>query len=86
MPLPYMASGNDRPNGIAASARANVGQDALIPPGPAAGQGSAGGINPAPTGKFCVPGKPGGRNVCPGLQGRAMALPRGSAAGQAGPI
>ena len=86
MPLPYMASGHDRPNGIAAPARANVGRDALIPPGPAAGQGSAGGINPAPTGKFCVSGKPGGRNVCPGLQGRAMALPQGSAAGQAGPI
>ena len=47
MPLPYMASGHDRPNGIAAAARANVGRDALIPPGPAAAQGSAGGINPA---------------------------------------
>ena len=86
MPLPYMASGHDRPNGLAAAARASVGRDALIPPGPAAGQGSAGGINPAPTGKFCVSGKPGGRNVCPGLQGRATALPQGSAAGQAGPI
>ena len=86
MPLSYMPSGDDRPNGIAAAARANVGRDALIPPHPAAGQGSAGGINPAPTGKFCVPGKPGGHDVCPGLQGRAMALPRGSAAGQAGPI
>ena len=86
MPLPYMASGHDRPNGIAAAARANVGRDALIPPGPAAAQGSAGGINPAPTGKFCVLGKPGGRNVCPGLQGRATALPQGSAARQAGPI
>ena len=86
MPLPYTPSGDDRPNGIAASARANVGRDALVPPGPAAGQGSAGGINPAPTGKFCVPGKPGGRDVCPGLQGRATALPQGSAAGQAGPI
>ena len=70
MPLPYMASGHDRPNGLAAAARANVGRDALIPPGPAAAQGSAGGINPAPTGKFCVSGKPGGRDVCPGLQGR----------------
>ena len=86
MPLPYMASGNDRPNGIAAAARANVGRDALIPPHPAVAQGSAGGINPAPTGKFCVPGKPGGRDVCPGLQGRATALPQGSAARQAGPI
>ena len=73
MPLPYMASRHDRPNGLAAAARANVGRDALIPPHPAAGQGSAGGINPAPTGKFCVPGKPGGHDVCPGLQGRAMA-------------
>ena len=45
----------------------------------AAAQGSAGGINPAPTGKFCVSGKSGGHDVCPGLQGR-------SAAGQAGPI
>ena len=70
MPLPYMASGHDRPNGIAAAARANVGRDALIPPHPAAGQCPAGGINPAPTGKFCVLGKPGSRNVCPGLQGR----------------
>ena len=47
--LPYMPSGNDRPNGIAAAARANVGRDALIPPGPAARQTPAGGINPAPT-------------------------------------
>ena len=141
MPLPYMASGHDRPNGLAAAARANVGRDALIPPHPAAAgmfpvlnfngaagvnarptdpgkpgghpgkcnprshckhpcrgrcshrpgvfaaaQGSAGGINPAPTGKFCVPGKPSSHDVCPGLQGRATALPRGSAAGQAGPI
>ena len=70
MPLPYMASGHDRPNGLVAAARANVGRDAPIPPGPAAGQGSAGGINPAPTGKFCVPGKPSGYDVCPGLQGR----------------
>ena len=75
MPLPYTPSGDDRPNGFAASARANVGRDALIPPHPAAAQGSAGGINPAPTGKFCVSGKPGSRNVCPGLQGRATALP-----------
>ena len=124
MPLPYMPSGNDRPNGIATAARANVGRDALIPPGPAAagmfpvlnfngaagvnarptdrgntaatrentipavhrrggfhirpvrgGAGFAGGINPAPTGKFCVSGKPGGRDVCPGLQGRGMPLP-----------
>ena len=50
------------------------------------GAGFAGGINPAPTGIFFVSGKPGGRNVCPGLQGRATALPQGSAAGQAGPI
>ena len=67
MPLPYMASGHDRPNGLAAATRANVGRDALIPPHPAAAQGSAGGINPAPTGIFFVSGKPGGRNVCPGL-------------------
>ena len=52
----------------------------------AAARGSAGGINPAPTGKFCVSGKSGGHDVCPGLQGRATALPQGSAAGQAGPI
>ena len=45
----------------------------------AAAQGSAGGINPAPTGKFFVSGKPGGRDVCPGLQGRF-------AARQGGPI
>ena len=52
----------------------------------AAARGSAGGINPAPTGKFCVSGKSGGRDVCPGLQGRATALPRGYAARQGGPI
>ena len=52
----------------------------------ATARGSAGGINPAPTGKFFVSGKSGGHDVCPGLQGRAMALPRGYAAGQAGPI
>ena len=75
MPLPYMPSGNDRPNGIAAAARANVGRDALIPPHPAAARSSAGGINPAPTGKFCVSGKSGGRDVCPGLQGMGMPLP-----------
>ena len=69
MPLPYMASGHDRPNGIAASARANVGRDALIPPHPAARQGSAGGINPAPTGKFCVSGKPGTAMFVPVCRG-----------------
>ena len=58
MPLPYMPSGHDRPNGIAAAARANVGRDALIPPHPAAARGSAGGMNPAPTGIFFVSGKP----------------------------
>ena len=52
----------------------------------AAARCSAGGINPAPTGKFCVSGKSGGHDVCPGLQGRAMALPRGFAARQGGPI
>ena len=67
MPLPYMASGHDRPNGIAAATRANVGRDALIPPHPAAAQGSAGGMNPAPTGIFFVSGKPGVR----GRAGRA---------------
>ena len=45
MPLPYMASGHDRPNGLAAAARANVGRDALIPPHPAAAQTPAGGIS-----------------------------------------
>ena len=75
MPLPYMPSGNDRPNGIATADRANVGRDALIPPHPAAARGSAGGINPAPTGKFCVSDKPSGWDVCPGLQGRGMPLP-----------
>ena len=45
MPLPYMASGHDRPNGIAAATRAAVGRDALIPPGPAARQTPAGGIS-----------------------------------------
>ena len=109
MPLSYMPSGDDRPNGLAAAAQANVGRDALIPPSPAAAgmfpilnrqgaagvnarptdpgkhggqpgkcnprganrrgririsarftaaQGSAGGINPAPTNKFYVLGQP----------------------------
>ena len=56
MPLPYMPSGNDRPNGIATAARANVGRDALIPPGPAAAGmfpvlnfNGAAGVNARPT-------------------------------------
>ena len=63
MPLPYMPSGNDRPNGIATAARANVGRDALIPPGPAAAGmfpvlnfNGAAGVNARPT----DPGKHGG--------------------------
>ncbi len=56
MPLPYMPSGNDRPNGIATADRANVGRDALIPPGPAAAGmfpvlnfNDAAGVNARPT-------------------------------------
>ena len=56
MPLPYIPSGHDRPNGIAAAARANVGRDALIPPGPAAAGmfpvlnfNGAAGVNARPT-------------------------------------
>ena len=56
MLLPYMPSGNDRPNGIAAATRANVGRDALIPPGPAAAGmfpvlnfNGAAGVNARPT-------------------------------------
>ena len=63
MPLSYMPSGDDRPNGIAAAARANVGRDALIPPGPAAAGmfpvlnfNDAAGVNARPT----DPGKHGG--------------------------
>ena len=63
MPLPYMPSGNDRPNGIAAATRANVGREALIPPGPAAAGmfpvlnfNGAAGVNARPT----EPGKHGG--------------------------
>ena len=67
MPLPYMPSGNDRPNGIAAATRANVGRDALIPPHPAAAQGSAGGTNPAPTNKFYALGHQNAPNSTPPL-------------------
>ena len=87
MPLPYIPSGHDRPNGLAAPARANVGRDALIPPHPAVALGSAGGINPAPTGKFCVPGKPGATMFAPVCRGGPRpSRGEGSAAGQAGPI
>ena len=84
MPLPYMPSGNDRPNGIAAATRANVGRDALIPPHPAAGQGSAGGINPAPTGKFCVSGKPGATMFAPVCRGGPWPSRRGTRQGRPG--
>ena len=75
MPLPYMPSGNDRPNGIAAAARANVGRDALIPPGPAAAGmfpvlnfNGAAGVNARPT----DPGKHGGQpgNATPAVHRR----------------
>ena len=82
---PYGPGETRRPPGKIQSPRYTVGADSISARF-AAARGSAGGINPAPTGKFCVSGKSGGRDVCPGLQGRAMALPRGYAAGQAGPI
>ena len=75
MPLPYMASGHDRPNGIAAATRANVGRDALIPPGPAAAGmfpvlnfNGAAGVNARPT----DPGKHGGHpeNTIPAVHRR----------------
>ena len=67
-----------RPPGKMQSPRCTVGADSISARF-AAARGSAGGINPAPTGKFCVSGKSGGRDVCPGLQGRF-------AARQGGPI
>ena len=82
---PYGTGETRRPPGKIQSPRCTVGADSIFARF-AAARGSAGGINPAPTGKFCVSGKSGGRDVCPGLQGRATALPRGYAAGQAGPI
>ena len=52
---------------------------------PAARQGSAGGINPAPTGKFCVSGKPGATMFAPVCRGGPRpSRGEGSAAGQPG--
>ena len=71
MPLSYMPSGDDRPNGIAAAARANVGRDAPILPrgcvrivsgGRESGE-KLGMRNEELGGGYF----PGGRNVCPGL-------------------
>ena len=43
---------------MATATRAAVGRDALIPPDPAAEQGPAGGMNPAPTtGGGCAAGR-----------------------------
>ena len=52
---------NDPTNRMAATTRAFVGRGALTPPGPAAVQTPAGGMNPAPTNKFYVLGDRDGR-------------------------
>ena len=49
---------------MAATTRAFVGRGALTPPGPAAAQTFAGGMNPAPTNKFYVLGRPGWPRPC----------------------
>ena len=46
--LPYKPSEHDSPNRTAATTRASVGRDALIPPDPAAGQTPAGGYGIRP--------------------------------------
>src|SRR5699024_7811447 len=56
---PYGAGETRRPPGKMQFPRYTVGADSISARFTAA-QGSAGGINPAPTGKFCVLGKPGG--------------------------
>src|SRR5699024_6835946 len=53
-----------RSAGMAATTRATVGRGALTPPGPAAAQTPTGGINPAPTNKFYVLGRPGWPRPC----------------------
>ena len=81
---PYGTGETRRPPGKTQPPRCTVGADSISARF-AAARGSAGGINPAPTGKFFVSGKPGAAMFAPVCRG-AMALPQGSAAGQAGPI
>ena len=61
---PYERGRALRSPGMAATNRTTVGRGALTPPGPAAVQTPAGGINPAPTNKFYVLGRPGWPRPC----------------------
>ena len=75
MPLPYKPSEHDPRNRTTATHRASVGRDAPIPPHPAAAQGSPGGINPAPTNKFCVWGQTGTAAAFRAAVGRDALIP-----------
>ncbi len=93
---PLQTTENDRPNRTAATARAFVGRDALIPPGPAAGRTfrfwnrrGAAGVNARPTGRGKPRGEPEKRG--PALQQTSVgddacivpgALRRGEACGR----
>ena len=93
---PLQTTENDRPNRMAATARAFVGRDALIPPGPAAGRTfrfwnrrGAAGVNARPTGRGKPRGEPEKRG--PALQQTSVgddacivpgALRRGEACGR----
>ncbi len=65
---PYGTGEIRRPPGKMQSPRYTVGADSISARFTAA-QGSAGGINPAPTGKFCVSGKPGTAMFVPVCRG-----------------
>ena len=76
---------NTRPNGKGTRPRVAVGRDALIPPHPAAAQGSAGGINPSPTnhGRPSAKRAKRGPAVISGLcRGRCLHRPAGPVAAQ----
>ena len=81
---PYGPGETRRPPGKMRFPQYTVGADSISARF-AAARGSVGGINPTPTGKFFVSGKPGAAMFAPVCRG-VMALPQGSAAGQAGPI
>ena len=67
-------------SGRAATTRATVGRDALIPPDPAAARTPASEINPAPTNKFCVSGQSGRAATTRATVGRDALIPPDPAA------
>ena len=73
---PYGPGETRRPPGKCNPPRCTVGADSISARF-AAAQGSTGGINPAPTGKFCVSGKSGRPRCLPRFAGEGHGPPAG---------